>query len=301
MNSQGRAMPSTTIPSRNAPSCTHCGNEGSPLVKLKRCKGCSIATYRGKECQKNGWSAHRYTPYGGTILLHVINVCHSSRRGRDNSRRQCRPNNNSSKPEDTFDTNRLAGYPALIVLNVAVTEWSGVHQMARTIIGSVAIHLDGSFDFSNPVASEKVLIFYLTSMKNRGEENPARAFRVSSPSLAPQSELGPFAQRYKAGMVESAKQEHEYMRTLLPVTMDPSFSSMLPSVSLMAHTGLFFTSNCHISRMNHHRIAGERWRAVIQDISAMCMSAMNAGYVLRPGPAVDVPPEVGALVRRKKK
>lgn len=93
------------------------------------------------------------------------------------SRRQCRPNSNSSKPEDIFDPNRLAGYPALIALNAAVAEWSEVHQMARTVIGSVAVHLEGSFDFSNPVASEKVLIFHLLSMKNRGEENPASTLR----------------------------------------------------------------------------------------------------------------------------
>lgn len=172
--------------------------------------------------------------------------------------------------------------------------------MARTVIGSVAIHLEGSFDFSNPVVSEKVLIFHLVPMKNRGEDNPARAFRISFSSLVPQSELGPFAQKYKASMVESAKQEQAHMRTLLPSTMDPSFSGVLPSVSLMANTGLFYTSNCHINRTYHRRIVGERWRAVIQDVSAMCMDAMNAGYVLRPGPTDDVP-DVGTLVRRKKK
>lgn len=45
-------------------------------MKLKRCKGCSIAMYCGKDCQKNGWSAHRYAPYDSTVLPRNVNAYH---------------------------------------------------------------------------------------------------------------------------------------------------------------------------------------------------------------------------------
>ncbi|OJT03287.1 hypothetical protein TRAPUB_6065 [Trametes pubescens] len=272
---QDLATSSSTL-TQGSPCCSYCGQKESPSLKLKRCTGCAIAMYCGKECQKSGWSAHR---------------------------RECRPNSNSTKPEDPFDTNRLAGYPALIALNLATAEWFNVHQMTFAVMGSVVAHLNGTLDFSNPAASGKALVFDLVPVKARHEDNPARKFRLTNALLAPHAEFVPAAQEYGIDLDDWPKQMQERVRAeLLEDTVGPSFFGVVPGIARIQGAGHVYFTQCHIRRMHHHKIVGERWRAVTQDLAAICIAVVNAGFVLTPGAADDAKtPDVGTLVQRKKK
>ncbi|KAL1947377.1 hypothetical protein VTO73DRAFT_14338 [Trametes versicolor] len=107
----------------STPRCTQCGLMEVQLKrKLKRCGGCSMATYCSKGCQKEAWATHKDT---------------------------CRPADNL---EDLHDEDQpLAGYKSASALGNAIKHWLEYHDYGFRLVNcaTVLLHNNIPTDFTN--------------------------------------------------------------------------------------------------------------------------------------------------------
>ncbi|KAI0350217.1 hypothetical protein OH77DRAFT_1431216 [Trametes cingulata] len=265
MDSTSREIPRY----REDPRCQRCGLLETELTsKLKRCTGCKIATYCSKECQKEAWSTHRLI---------------------------CRVTNKSTQTGFELRPDLLAGYPAAIALEYAVTEWHGVHNFAISTLATVTAELSGGVD--NNIASSRVVLFGIVARPAGKDRTTANAFRLRDATMVPMENLSFMADTWREGRAGYNIAEED-IRSKFPD--DNSFAGMIPAAFIVQKTTYMMTFHIPV----HRRVANPRAmspheRVVLQDIRQMCIGTVNSGHIFRVAPTGSgkCDPDVGALVR----
>ncbi|KAI0373287.1 hypothetical protein BV20DRAFT_963126 [Pilatotrama ljubarskyi] len=257
---------------REYPKCQRCGLLETELsTKLKRCTGCKIATYCSKECQKEAWSTHRLI---------------------------CRVTDSSTNTGFELKPNLLAGYPAAIALEYAVTEWHGVHNFAISTITTATAELHGGVDHG--IASSHVIFFSLIARPAGNDRSTANAFHLREAIMVPMENLSFMADSWRENR-SAYKSAEEDIRSKFPD--DNSFAGMLPAAFVVQKTT--YMMSCHIPvhrRVENPRAMRPHERVVLQDIRQMCIGTVNSGHIFRVAASGSgkADPDVGTVVQRKK-
>ncbi|KAI1782461.1 hypothetical protein LXA43DRAFT_1051156, partial [Ganoderma leucocontextum] len=126
--------------------CYHCGNSSTGASPLKRCRGCGIALYCGRDCQKAAWPMHR-------------TFCRSS---------------------STANTrwHEELGYVTPLSLINAVKEWAEIHCYTLKTITQIALYTNGGVDHN--LTTPHTMVFILDAISNDFEDSghPSKAFRL---------------------------------------------------------------------------------------------------------------------------
>lgn len=281
----------------STPRCTQCGLMEVQLKrKLKRCGGCSMATYCSKGCQKEAWGTHKCVGRGYCFASpHYAHCLYC--------RDTCRPADNL---EDLHDEDQpLAGYKSASALGNAIKHWLEYHDYGFRLVNcaTVLLHNNIPTDFTNCSRAFKFSID--VGIKREGTRgNPAKAFQLNDVSLVEREELGPLSgdngtwNAITALCHEEAELRRQSRSALVP-------AAVLPAVFLVMGTGIAVWKQFPVflppRKPGDMYAFDESARAVLADTRRICIEAMSTGAIFRPPKTYKPMPDIGTLARSGKK
>ncbi|KAM5542725.1 hypothetical protein V8D89_003686 [Ganoderma adspersum] len=253
--------------------CTWCRSIAPQGETLKRCQGCNIVTYCGRECQKAAWSRHRPLCRRGNLEL-----------GQDAE---------------------LTGYATVIGIGEALNEWVAIHKYSLTVIVHSVLRRAGGVVANSRLGH--VVVFNVKSRKDDNtdpaHENPATAFSIHitkllgaehAPVLASPEDL----ERLRpAGVFEDAGFRGD--------PASATHAGFVPVVFAVEETKIALATHCPVYCSSRHpddTALDEETFAVFDDLSNVFVNFILNGIVLRP--PVDeraADPETGKMVRGRKR
>ncbi|KAI1791387.1 hypothetical protein LXA43DRAFT_1011323 [Ganoderma leucocontextum] len=241
--------------------CNWCNKPRGADVALKQCKGCTVTWYCSKECQTAAWPHHKL-------------MCTSRSR---------------AKVPPIYD---ILGRATMAELSQASKDWTEVHKLSLFMIATIAVELGGGvdavlnapqsviFDLGPPTVYDgspsTAFTLEAADFNHRDKVGALTAPQWSPPAVAVRDTL---AQRFRGANA------HPDIVGVLPVTFCIGGAQLAAQTSLPLHRGAL----------------DARTKAALENVTGICMGAINAGAVFRiPTDANRVVPDIGKLVLRGK-
>ncbi|PIL30605.1 hypothetical protein GSI_07306 [Ganoderma sinense ZZ0214-1] len=265
--------------------CHHCKKWRGEVGKLKRCAGCKVVAYCGKECQKAAWPEHRQV---------------------------CRKAPPAKETGALIDFGEL-GYPMPISLHQAVCEWIEAQHWVLSTLTDALILLDGGIDYN--ISHPRGVVVILEALPKTDDLNPALAFKLLGAEVDNHDRYPGLVSGWR-DLLGDCREAHKALTKLFESSADlefdrsTTFVTVFPVMYVVQDTGmmaghkhiLFRRPIQHVPRPD--ALDDPRTRAALEDVAQLCMYlAGSVEIVLRAceGPCLDGLPDVGRMVRSKSK
>ncbi|KAH9923919.1 uncharacterized protein BXZ73DRAFT_79325 [Epithele typhae] len=269
-------------------ACHLCGS--GTKDKLKRCTGCQVVMYCGKECQKKAWPMHK-------------SVC----RLRSDSTRSQRTGNIGpvSVDESRDRILKKLGFSSAVELGHAVITWADWHKWAFSSLTKAAVMLEGGPNAMRlQTKNSKFVVFVISPYRDTEiGSNPGNAFYVRSVSVNSSEDFDPASapRRIWAGGEDARLKD---MKVWRDGHCDPWFAGL---VSLIFHvhdalgydTGMVFYSTSTLYHSPAPLPLSEFNVNVCRDVIGTIKGTMKGGAILQIKDQ-DVVPTPGFLQRKKR-
>ncbi|KAI1783166.1 hypothetical protein LXA43DRAFT_1047776 [Ganoderma leucocontextum] len=266
--------------------CHHCKKWRGEVGKLKRCAGCKVVAYCGKECQKAAWPEHKQV---------------------------CRKAIPAAETGALIDFREL-GYLTPISLHQGVCDWMEAQHWVLVTLIDALILLDGGIDYN--ISHPRGVVVILEALPKTDDLDPARAFKLLGAEVDDHDRYPGLV----AGWRNLTAVCKEARKTLTPIfessglTLESTpggatFVTVFPVMYVVQDTGMM-AGHKHIlfrRRIQHvprpDVLEDPRTRAALEDIAQLCMYLAGSEMVLRAaeGPSPEGLPDVGQMVRAKSK
>ncbi|TBU24814.1 hypothetical protein BD309DRAFT_959826 [Dichomitus squalens] len=223
--------------------------------KLKKCTGCSVVRYCGKECQVAAWPTHKY---------------------------MCR-----LKSKD--DAAQL-GYPSAASIASALRYWATIHMWSLRTITETNAHGRAGVDWY--LKNQHAMVFVLSPRNPDAADpdNPAKAFQLEEGGMVRKDDRDFLRSQWDL-IEKTCKTLTDSMRAKLATEAErQAFAVFLPAAFHFKTTGLVSFHQYPIYRLREHGAGPSYEHAhneenchcrLLDDIAQMCVESINCGVVLR--------------------